>query len=440
MRKRAKIAAALGVLLLAGCNTWFGESDGPPLPGQRISVLEHQQALTADPQAGAEPIVLPPPIVNSDWPQAGGDASHAMQHLQANLSARPIWEASAGTGVSSSRPILAPPVIGGGRIYTIDTENLVSAFELKTGKRLWDVDLARKEEDDDARPGGIAYDDGRLFASTGFGKVVALDAARGKELWRRSVGYPVHSPPTVAGGRVFVVSVENQLRALSAADGSDAWPPFQALAEVARLVGGASPAVDAGAVVAPFSSGELVALRADTGRPIWTESLAPARSSDEISALAQIRARPVIDGGRVYAISAGGILAAFDLRTGQRLWERDVGGLQSPWLAGRHIFQITSDGKLIAVAADNGRIHWVTPLPAFEDEKEREGPVQWAGPVLASERLLIASSDGRIYAVSPFDGRILDRRTLGRGTTVAPVVAEGAVFLLDDDGGLFAFR
>ena len=81
--------AALAVMLLSGCGTWFGESDGPPLPGERISVIQQQSGPSADPQARSEPLVLPPPQINSDWPQAGGDASHVMQSLQAGNVGRP---------------------------------------------------------------------------------------------------------------------------------------------------------------------------------------------------------------------------------------------------------------------------------------------------------------------------------------------------------------
>lgn len=432
--------AALAVMLLGGCGTWFGESDGPPLPGERISVVQQQAGPSAEAQARSEPIVLPPPQINLDWPQAGGDASHVMQSLQAGDVERPIWTVDIGSGIDSSRPVMPLPVVARGRVFTVDTENLVTAFDARRGERLWRTDLTDKEEDDDAAPGGIAWDDGRVFITTGFGKVVALDAASGKEVWRRDVGMPAHVPPTVMGGRVFVVTVENQLRSLSATDGSDVWPPYQALGEVARLLGGGSPAVSGQVVVAPFSSGELVALRADTGRSLWADSLAPARRTDELSSLAQIRARPAIDGGRVYAISVGGILAAFDLRTGQRLWDRDIGGQQSPWLAGRQIYQIDNYGQILCVSTETGRIHWATKLPAYKDEKERKEVILWSGPVLAGGRLLMTGSDGRLLAVSPEDGRIVDRRTLADRFSVAPVIADGVVYLLDDDGRLSAYR
>ena len=168
--------------------------------------------------------------------------------------------------------------------------------------------------------------------------------------------------------------------------------------------------------------------------------LAPARRTDEISSLAQIRARPAIDGGRVFAISVGGILAAFDLRSGQRLWDRDIGGQQSPWVAGRQIYQIDNSGQIICISSDTGRVHWATKLPAYTDEKKRKGPILWSGPVLIGDRLLITGSDGRLLTVSAADGRIVDQRTLGGNFSVAPVIADGVVFLLDDDGQLSAYR
>ena len=190
----------------------------------------------------------------------------------------------------------------------------------------------------------------------------------------------------------------------------------------------------------PFSSGELVAIRADNGRPLWADLLAPSRRTDEMSALAQIRARPVIDDGRVYAISAGGILAAFDIRTGQRLWDRDIGGLQSPWIAGRQLYQIANDGQLVCVSVDTGRIHWVASLPTFADEKKRRDPILWSGPVMAGGRLLIVGSDGSLLTISPYDGQIVDRRAVADRVTVSPVVADGTIYLLDDDGKLSAYR
>lgn len=432
---------ALLLVLLSGCDTWFGDASAPPLPGERMSVLQHQRTVSADPQASSEPIRLPPPVMNADWPQAGGNAANAMHNLQAGPIGQPAWRISIGAGTASSRPEMPAPVIASNRVFTIDSTNVASAFDAATGKRLWRLNLIEDAgDDDDALPGGLAYEDGRLFVTTGFGKVIALDGDTGKALWRRDIGFPVHAPPAAAGGRIFVITVENQLRALNAADGKDAWPPYQGMAEVARLLGGAGPAIEGGVVIAPFSSGELVAVRADNGRPLWAESLAPSRRTDEISALAHIRAQPVIDSGRVYAISAGGILAAFDARTGQRWWDRDIGGLQTPWIAGRQLYLMANDGQLVCISAETGRILWVVSLPTFANAKARRDPILWSGPVMAGGRLLIVGSEGSVLTISPMNGEIIGRRSVGARLTVPPVVAGGAIYLLDDRGYLSAYR
>jgi hypothetical protein len=60
--------------------------------------------------------------------------------------------------------------------------------------------------------------------------------------------------------------------------------------------------------------------------------------------------------------------------------------------------------------------------------------------VLAGDQLLLVGSDGRLMAISPLDGRVLGSRSLGERFTVPPVVADGTVYLLDDDGELSAYR
>jgi outer membrane protein assembly factor BamB len=427
------------VLLLGGCGTWFGAPEKPPLPGERISVLAHQRNLAPDSQALKDPVVLPSPKVNPEWPQSGGYANHAMHHLEIAETIERVWSADIGSGVSSSQPRLPSPVVADGRIYTMDSEHDVSAFDTENGNRIWRVDLADDEEDDDEIVGGIAYEQGRIFASTGFAKVVALDAATGEELWRQKMALPMHSAPTARGGRVFVITLDNTIHALSAYDGSTLWT-HSAITEAASLLGDASAAVDAGVVVAPFSSGELVALKAENGRVLWADSLASRRRTDELASISQIRALPVIDRGRVFAISYGGIAVAVDVRTGRRNWDREVGGLQTPWVAGQYVFLLTDEAELVCLSWGNGSVLWVTELDAFGDKEERSDPILWTGPVLVGDRLIVAGSNGKAVAASPYDGRLLGEMEMPDAVTVPPVVANRTLYILSDDGELVAFR
>jgi len=384
-------------------------------------------------------ILLPAPSANANWPQAGGYANHAMHHVEVGESINFAWSSDIGAGADDEVRLIGSPIIAAGRVYTMDSASNVSAFDAKTGKRLWRTSLTPDEEDDDHISGGLAFEDGKVYATTGFAQVIALNAANGKAIWNTSLPGPMRSAPTVRGGRVFAITVDSRLYALNGTTGDEIWN-YVGIAEIASLLGGASPAVDNGVVVAPFPSGELVALKAENGRVLWTESLQTTRRTDVVSTLAHIRGRPIIDRGQVFAISHGGMMVSIDLRSGRRIWDKEIGGLSNPWVAGDYIFLLTNDAEVAAISRKSGSIHWVQTLPQFEDPETKDYPIVWNGPILASDRLLVASSLGQVYSISPYDGRIMGSVDMPSGISVPPVIAGRSVYFLADNASLVAYR
>ena len=243
------LAVALAAYGFAGCD-WFGGPEEPPLPGTRISVLQHERSLAPDPGGEETQILLPAPSVTTEWPQAGGYANHAMHHVEVGDTLTRAWATNFGTGANDERRLLGPPVVANDRVFVMDTESAVSALNAQTGATLWHRDLTPEDEDDEHIGGGVAYNSGRIFVATGFAEVVALNAEDGAEIWRQRVNGPMRIAPTVRGGRVFVVTLDNTLNVLSTADGQPLWT-HQGKTEDANLLGGASPAVDEGIVVVP---------------------------------------------------------------------------------------------------------------------------------------------------------------------------------------------
>ena len=362
-----------------------------------------------------------------------------MHHTELGENPRKAWQSDIGSGSDSDERIVASPIVAQGRVFTMDAESQVSAFDAETGRQLWSVNPVPDEEDDGHIGGGIAFDDGGLFVTTGFAEVIALDAETGAEIWRIPVGGPLRSAPTARGGRLFAITVDNKLYALDASNGDTLWT-HSGIAEAASLLGGGSPAVDAGVVVVPFSSGELVALKVENGRVLWTHSLSRVRRTDVVSTLAHIRGRPVIDRGRVFAMSHGDQMVAIDLRSGRRVWDKNIGGLENLWVAGNYVYALSNSAELICLARNDGRIHWVTQLRRFEDEDDRRNPIIWTGPILASDRLIVAGSQGEALAVSPYSGNVIGRIEMPDGVSVAPVIANRSIFFLADDANLVAYR
>jgi outer membrane protein assembly factor BamB len=434
---RRDFAALLLSLTPAGCD-WFSDKK-QPLPGERISVLGLDTTFDPDPQLASMPVTLPPPAVNAEWPEPGGNPAHSMLHPALPDRLARAWETGIGEGASRRTRVLSQPVIARGRVFAMDGGVQVSALDAGTGSRIWQVDLKPEGMRGSAFGGGPAFWNDRLYVSTGYAQVLALDPADGKVIWRQNVTAPVHSAPTVAEGRVFAVTIENELNALSTDDGRKLWS-HNGIPEPAGLLGGASPAVEGEVVIPAYTSGEIFALRVENGRSVWSDSLASTRSVNAISGLADIRGRPVIDHGRVFAISHSGRMAAIDLRSGERVWEQEIASSHSPWVAGEFVFVLANDNTLVCLTRKDGKIRWVHQLRRYEDEKAKSDPIRWAGPVLGGNRLIALSSLGELVSVAPDGGQRVGGQSLSGSAFLGPVIAENALYLLTDDANLSAYR
>lgn len=402
-----------------------------PLPGKRVPIMAEGSKIGGDLATADKPITLPPPVANDSWSQPGGTPANAPGHLNLNSTLKVAWTASAGNGSSKAGKLSASPIVYDGKIYTLDAAGTVTAFG-NGGSIAWRFSVKPEGEKNAEKGygGGLAADGGRIFIGTGYGTVVALDAKSGKKFWEQSVGVPVRSSPSAAGDRVFVVTTDGVLYCLSAADGSEVWT-FKGVPEKASLVNNASPAIDGDTVVAPFSSGDVVALKISTGQVMWTESLARTRSASSLASMSDA-ARPVVDGGMVFAVGHAGRMIATSARTGERQWAITVPSLQQPWVIAETIFVIDTTGQIMAVTRRDGKVQWTAKLPG-------QG-VQWSGPVLAGGKLWAVSSKGVLVGVEAQTGKVSGTLELGGEINIAPVVAGGRMYVLTDSAKLIALN
>lgn len=429
-------------LVISGCSIlpdWFGESEDPPLPGDRISILALEQTLEADAGLADLQVRLPAPYENRNWPQAGGVPSHALYHLTLGEDLQEAWRVSIGDGSDDENRMFSSPVIAEGRVYTLDSSTRVRAFMAEDGKRLWEVDLTPEDEDEGNIGGGISFEYGHVYATTSYGDVVALNGETGERLWTRNLGVPLRAAPTIAEDHVFVITFDSRVYALNATTGEIDWD-FEGGVETTGLLGAASPAYANGSLVVPFASGEVFALRSTNGQETWSEQLVRRRAYSSLTSLTDINAFPVIDRGIVYAASYSGRMIAVDLRSGNRLWDQEISTLQTPWVAGDFLFVVSTDGELVSLSRRNGLIRWVSPLGKFEDPEDKTELIIWSGPILASDRLILVSNYGKAVAVSPYDGSILGEIELSDKASIPPVVADGTLYILTDDAELVALR
>lgn len=454
-------SAGLAVaLVLGGCSTLdsvsdslFGSAPKPRIPGERISLMPRgQDGLGQDPAFAGMAVPVPAPVQVGSWPNPGGTPENIVGNVDASVNFGEVWTTSIGVSTSADSAITATPIIAQGMIFTLDAAVGVRAFDVSSGGEIWGVSLAVEDTSSDwyffssggdtpeeGYGGGLAYADGRLYVTTGFGEVVALNPQDGSRLWTKKTDSPFHTAPTARDGRVYVVNRENRMWALDGATGGEIWN-HEVFAEGAGVLASTSPAASGDLIVVPYTNGDIYALRAANGRAVWSDSLTKTGVADSLSSINDIAGRPVIDGNLVFAISHAGRFVAVNALSGERLWTRDLAGVQTPWVAGDFVYVTGMDGVLYCFEKMTGRVAWSTYLGRWQDEEDREDTVEWSGPLMANGNLVLTSTDGRIAVVAAQSGAVLQTYETGVGSIIAPIAAAGALFILNDDGDLTAYR
>ena len=436
--RRAWLLGSAG--LLAGCDTLdsiFGERR-VKITGERKSVLTMpDRSVEADTEARGLTISVPAPEARSLWPQLGGAASHGGGHMALGANLRQAWSASYGTGTSFRRRVVAGPVASADRVFMGDADGFVSAFDIASGARRWRVDTRPANERGDGGGAGVIVEGDTVFVATGLSEMLALSAADGAVKWRERLPSPARGAPSFANGRIFVTTLDSTLLALSAEDGKLLWR-YRAQAILTVPLGLPPPAIMGETVVAGFPSGEILALRANDGRVIWSDSLAAAGATS-LADVGSVRAAPVISGGRVIAIGMGGVGLSIDLRAGRRIWEREFGGTEMPWAAGDWVFGATDAGEMAALHRESGQARWAVSLrPPAQGNRPQE-MIQLSSPVLAGGRLFVGTSRAELITLNPLDGDVLGRQRLPAALSLPMIVVGGRLILATDDGSLIAF-
>lgn len=439
MRMRKRTAALiLAMTALAACGRGGGRHT--PTLGERVPILAAENGVDPDKTITDVQVLLPPATANDAWTQPGGDSSKVLGHLALSANPSRIWSRSI-PGSTNKERLAAAPVVADGTLFVMDVDARVHAINADTGAELWSTMVTEDKRNRSAHfGGGVSYDNGRLFATDGIGEIVSLDAKSGSVRWRKKLSGPLRGAPTLAYGSIYLVSQDNQIIAMAQEDGTVQWTGAASL-ESQGVFGVAAPAAGRGTIVAGFSSGELNAYRYENGRTLWQDTLSRSTISTSVSSLADIDAAPVIDENRVYAVGQGGRMVALELTTGRRVWEENLAGISTPWLAGEWLFVVTDQARLVCLARGSGKVRWITDLGGFTNMKKRKGRVvNWVGPVLAGGHLIVLNSLGQMVMVSPTDGSIESRSNAGKSFTQPPIVAKQTLYLLDDKGRITAYR
>jgi outer membrane protein assembly factor BamB len=387
------------------------------------------------------PISLPSPGANADWTHRGGTARHASPHGTLSASPQRVWSANIGAGSSRKNRVSASPVVEGGRIVTMDSLARVVATATN-GATLWQADLAAPfDRGGDVSGGGLALGGGQVFVATGYGELVALQAATGAVVWRQRLESPVAGAPAYDNGTVYVATRDGAGWAVDARNGKVQWT-VPGTPNTLSVSGSSAPAVGDRNVYFPFASGELVSALRLNGVRVWGAPVTGQRPGRGYQGLTDLTGDPVIVGGTIYAGTAAGRTAAIDAGTGDRIWTAVEGALNPPLVVGGSVFVVNDEARLVRLDATTGDLIWATDMPYFDTDRPRRQKSITAhyGPVLASGRIVVASSDGMLRLFNPTDGTLVGTAQIPGGAASSPALSGGALYVVGGNGQLHAFR
>ena len=435
----AATTALGGCAVLDGVRGDSGKKNNTPTVGSRVDILGTERDTEVDPALASVAVVLPAPVLNEAWPQPGGNASKSPGHVALGQGLTRIWSANV-TGANPRARLAASPVMSDGRLYVVDTTARVTAFDANSGAQIWSNAVEVKDDGKSSRfGGGVSATSTNVYATNGVGDVASLAADTGALVWKKRPAGPLRGAPTLSNGNVYVMTQDNQIYALRQTDGEAQWNEAGPVS-ASGIFGVGAPAAAQGTVIAGYSSGELAAYRYENGRSLWSDTLSRTAMSTSVSTLTDIDADPVIDRGRVFALGKGGRMASYELVSGQRIWEINIAGISTPVTSGDWVFVMTDEARLLCVARASGKIRWISKLQRYNNEEKKKGPISWYGPVLAGGRLIVANSRGAVWSVAPEEGNATEVFDLKSDVSLAPIVANNTLYILDDSGRISAFR
>ncbi len=420
-------------LVLAGCSEKEVVLQGVREP------IRAENSAPAENQSRA--ISLAKQTANAAWPQSHGTAAYRVAHPALAANATAAWSVDIGTGDERRQRITAQPVVGDGRIYTLDSGGKVSAVST-AGQIVWQSDIIPSEDDEgQATGGGLAFADGVVYISSGFGVLTALDAKSGDLVWRQELDAPGPGQPLVRGGLVYLVAGGDTGWAVRTKDGRIAWQ-IEASPSLANVLGAPAPALAGELAVFAFGSGDVTATFRKGGFRRWNATVAGERVGRSLATINDVTGAPVVVGNRIYIGIHGGRTAAFDADSGLRLWTTSEGALGPVWPAGGSLFQVSDTNRLLRLDDDTGEIIWAARLPGYVKDRPRKRAevVAHYGPILAGSQVIVASNDGLLRFFKPEDGSLLRTVPVPDGATTPPVVAGKTLYVVSTKGELHAFR
>jgi outer membrane protein assembly factor BamB len=348
-----------------------------------------------------------------------------LKSIAQSVSIQQLWETRVGSG-TDNQFIRLIPALTDGRLYAASHDGMVVALDALSGQRLWETATQLPIS------GGVGVsDDGLVLVGTRKGEVVALRQENGQEAWRKQVSSEVLAPPRAASGIVVVRTIDGKFTGLDSRSGEQRWVYTHALPALS-LRGNAPPLLTRELAIAGLDNGKLLVLSLAQGLPLTEKTVAAPRGRTEIERLIDIDSEPKAFGDTLYLAAYRGNVAAINMRDGNLVWNRDLSSHAGLDVDARQVYVSDDADAVLALDRAAGGTFW--------KQAEMTGR-RLSAPAATTDYVVVGDFEGYLHWLRKEDGRIVGRiRAASKAIIAPPIVAGDIVFVQSQGGTLGAFR
>lgn len=249
----------------------------------------------------------------------------------------------------------------------------------------------------DYRPSaGVSRDGDAVFFGTYDGELVAVSLAEKEVLWSKSLTSEILSETGNGQGRVAVLTGDGWLTVMDAATGNTLWRDKEDLPAL-TVRGTTAPVIIDGKVIAGFATGKVKAYNLQTGDQIWEYAVGKPEGRYEIERLTDISDRFAVANGLIYSVAYNGTVTALAQQTGRPVWQRNISSAVSVSVKGNELAVIDQNNVVYSLNARNGSTLWEN-----DSLKDRD----LASPVFYKDYVAVLDRGGWIYLLNRTTGAV----------------------------------
>lgn len=312
--------------------------------------------------------------------------------------------------ISTHALIEFPPALAHGVAYVVNKYGDARAVRLRDHKVLWRRITDPRLSGPPKFVTSPVYSHGRLFLAFLNGDLIALDAATGRQEWKRNLHAHLESSPLAVGGTLYLGDDKTNLVAIRASDGRLRWQ-FNSPDAIK-----ASPSYHDGRVYVADYEGVMFCVDAATGRPIWrtnTTRQPPFGQGGFYSS-------PALAFGHVYAARDDGTVFGFDEKTGREAWSFPTNDFVygSPAVA-----RVPGTPPTVYIGSENGRFYALGALSGRPEwHYDVGGPIPGTATVIGHT---VYTSSFKTRETTGIDVRTHKKTFQIRQAGYTPVVSDG---------------